>query len=211
MDHEKGSDYSCQECGSEAEVVIEEPATGKDATRVGAVVCEHCGSKEEIVLAEGGEETTRAVNLAIQREKEAYLFYRKAQERTGSERGRDMFAQLADFELNHYRKIIHLSHSLRRRGQWVPYSGQEELKPNRRIEELEHQRDTMKDDIEALTMAIKKEEEAEAFYREMAEKAGDPAGKEMFRRLAGEEEIHRKILDDQLYSLSNRGLWLWGD
>jgi len=85
------------------------------------------------------------------------------------------------------------------------------VKPSRRIEEPQGQKDTKEDDIAAITMAIKKEEEAGALYREMAEKTKDPTGREMFKKLVGEEEVHRRILNDQLYALSNQGIWLWGD
>ncbi len=122
-----------------------------------------------------------------------------------------MFNQLAAFEMNHYKKIAHLCHSLQRSGRWVPYSGQEKLKPSQRLGELEEKKNTKQDDIDALTMAIKKEEEAAALYREMAEKTEDPTGRDMFKKLTAEEEVHQKILNAQLYSLANQGIWLWGD
>ena len=212
MGQGKENDYGCQVCGSEADLILEGFDTVESVLKAGTLVCQHCGSEEHIVLTQKkGDETTKAVSLAVQREKEAYLFYTKAAQKTASERARDMFTQLADFELNHYKKMIHLSHSLQERGEWVPYSGQSEAKPRQRIEELEARKDTKDNDIDALNLAIKKEEEAGAFYREMVEKTEDSMGKNMFKKLAAEEELHRKILNDQLYALSNRGLWAWGD
>jgi rubrerythrin len=205
------SHYACQVCGTEADLIIEGFDTVKDVMKLGTMVCEKCGTKEEIALSNEAGGATRAVSLALERERDAYLFYKKAAHKTSSERGKDMFNQLAAFELNHYKKMVYLAHSLQKRGRWVPYSGEEDLKPNRRIEELQGQRHTMTDDIGALTLAIKKEEEAEALYRELAEGIEDATGKGMFKTLAGEEEVHRRLLNDQLYSLSNRGLWVWGE
>jgi rubrerythrin len=211
MNDERDIDYTCEACGSEADLIIEGFDTVKDVMKLGTVVCEHCSSKEEVVILEEADESLRAVSIALKREKEAHLFYTQAANRTSSEKGRDMFKQLAAFEMNHYRKMVDLCHSLQKNGRWVPYAGQEDLKPSSRIEEAQEKEEMMETDIDALTVAIKKEEEAEALYREMAEKAEDPLGREMFKKLAAEEEVHRRILSDQMYALSNRGIWLWGD
>ncbi len=203
--------YTCQVCGSEADLIIEGFDTVGDVVKLGTMVCAHCKSQEPIAIPEQTDELLKAVAIALKREKEAYLFYNKAAEKTSSDKGRDMFKQLADFEMNHYRKMVHLCHSLQRSGKWVRYPGQEEVKPSLRAEQLEGKKDTKQDDIDALTMAIKKEEEARALYQEMAEQASDPNGRDMFKKLASEEEVHRRLLNDQLYALSNRGLWVWGE
>ena len=67
------------------------------------------------------------------------------------------------------------------------------------------------DALEALRIAIGAEEKAIGGYQALANQAADANGKEMFTRLAAEEEMHRKVLDDQYYALTNQGLWLWGD
>ena len=211
MGREKGGEYACQVCGAEADLILEGFDTVQDVMKVGTMTCERCGSQDEIVLGDETDETLKAVSIAVQREKDAYLFYTQAAKKTLSERGKDMFTQLAAFELNHYKKMIHLYHSLEKSGTWVSYAGQRALKPSRPIEEIQGQKDTHENDIDALTKAIKKEEDAQALYTDMADKAQDPVGKEMMKKLAGEEEIHRRILNDQLYALSNRGLWVWAE
>jgi len=211
MEHEKGSEYVCQMCGAEADLILEGFDTVQDLMKVATMRCEHCGSQDEIVLGDETDETLKAVSVAVQREKDAYLFYTETAKKTSSERGKDMFAQLAAFELNHYKKMIHLYHSLNKSGSWVSYTGQKALKPSRPIAETQGEKETHQNDVEALTMAIKKEEDAQALYTDMADKARDPQGKEMMKKLAGEEEVHRRILNDQLYALSNRGLWVWAE
>ncbi len=65
--------------------------------------------------------------------------------------------------------------------------------------------------MDALKLAIREEKKAEAYYRSMAELTKDPRGKDMYKRLAGEEELHERLLNDQYYSLHNTGIWSWGD
>ncbi len=211
MSEQRDTGYTCEVCGGEAELVIEGFDTVKDVMKIGSMNCRHCSSAEDVALPEQPDDFLKAVSIALTREKEAHLFYQRAAQKTSSEKGKDMFNQLAAFEMNHYKKMVHLCHSLQRSGKWVPYSGQEELKPSPLIRELEGKKDTKQDDIDALNMAIKKEEEAGALYREMAEKTVDPTGRDMFKKFAAEEEVHQKILNDQLYALSNRGLWVWGE
>lgn len=66
-------------------------------------------------------------------------------------------------------------------------------------------------DMDALRMAIREEKKAQAYYRSMAELTKDPRGRDMYKRLADEEALHEKILNDQYYSLHNTGVWSWGD
>jgi rubrerythrin len=65
--------------------------------------------------------------------------------------------------------------------------------------------------MDALKIGIREEKKVEAYYRSMAELAKDPRGKDMYKRLAEEESLHEKILNDQYYSLHNTGVWSWGD
>jgi rubrerythrin len=62
-----------------------------------------------------------------------------------------------------------------------------------------------------LKIAVQEEKKAEAFYRSMAELTSDARGKDMYKRLANEEALHEKVLNDQYYSLHNTGIWSWGD
>jgi hypothetical protein len=90
-------------------------------------------------------------------------------------------------------------------------AGVGELRPEKRIESTAGSYDTRDNDIQALKTAISKESEAADFYRQMVEKTNDPDGKKMFETLVKEEEMHRQLLNDQYYSLQNRGEWVWGD
>ena len=65
--------------------------------------------------------------------------------------------------------------------------------------------------MDALKLGIRAEKKAGSYYRSMAELTKDPRGKDMYKRLASEEELHEKLLNDQYYSLHNTGIWSWGD
>ena len=63
-----------------------------------------------------------------------------------------------------------------------------------------------------LNRAIDAESSAYERYKRMARDTDDPAGKDMFVKLAQEELLHRRILSDEFYHLNNRGgVWSWGD
>jgi len=67
----------------------------------------------------------------------------------------------------------------------------------------------LKDTASILTKAIDNEKIAGERYRALAEETEDPRGKDMFRKLSHEEQIHERILEDEFYSLSNKGVWGW--
>ena len=152
-----------------------------------------------------------SLDRAIAAEKEAQAFYLSAAERTDDAAGAAMFRELAAFEAHHQEHLEALKSSLTDRDRWIQY-------PPRKLDKAptgeaggrravgDHA-----DALEALRLAIVAEEKAEAEYKNLANQADDTAGKQMFERLAEEEAMHRKVLDDQYYALSNKGLWMWGD
>ncbi len=201
--------FKCGACGGEVELFVEDsPDTGG---KVGRLVCKDCGATEEVSLDDVQDARLKAVKIAVDAEREAFLFYREAAEKSTNPRGKDMFRQLSAFEVEHYKKMIHLYLSLKRENKWIPYTGAGELKPEHAIETPKGGYETKESDIEALKKAIEKEAKAAEFYREMAKETEDPQGREMFKTLVKEEEMHRQLLNDQYYSLLNQGEWVWGD
>jgi rubrerythrin len=147
-------------------------------------------------------------------EKDAHNFYSRAAHKTQSPKGKDMFSQLADFEMNHFRHLKALFDSLKGEGRWIAYSGTTFSSKGRKkgvglhiTEEVTSQAN----DLEALSIAIKEEKKAQKYYLDMAQETTDPLGKDMFKKLAREEEMHERVLNDQFYSLHNNGVWAWGD
>ena len=152
-----------------------------------------------------------ALDRAIAGEKEARSFYLAAAARTDDPGGAAMFQELADFESHHQEHLEALKASLSKQGAWIQYpprnfSKTPAAEAQGRVSGGHHT-----DALEALRLAIAAEENAAAEYQKLAGQADDVQGKQMFERLAEEEALHRRVLDDQYYALTNRGVWLWGD
>lgn len=155
-----------------------------------------------------------AVKVAMEAENDAHNFYSRASQKTRNPKGRDMFSQLADFEKNHFLHLKELYDSIKEEGTWISYPGITFSAKAKKISTGLAPRGevgTQADDLDALSMAIKEERKAQNNYRKMAEETSDPLGKDMFKKLAREEELHERVLNDQYYSLNSNGVWTWGD
>ena len=165
-------------------------------------------------MAERNLNILDAVEIAMEAELKANKFYSDAVKTASNERGKDLLKQLANFELNHYHKLEELRHSLQKEGEFIEYKGTsfETFKssdPSKASGKIEQNRE---DVLQILSMAIDAETKAHERYRKMGDETTDPMGKEMFLKLADEETLHRRILSDEFYQLSNQGsVWIWGD
>jgi len=200
--------YTCQHCGAEADMTLEGFEGVEDVIkREKKLSCKTCG--QEVSWTE--REDLKAIRVAMEAEKDAYQDYSKAAKKTKNPKGRDMFQQLSEFEMNHYQRLKELLKSLQEKGEWILYSGTSIKKKTipLKVEKVKGQEQLT--DMDALKMAIKEERKAQAYYRSMAELTKDPRGRDMYKRLADEEALHERILNDQYYSLHNTGVWSWGD
>jgi len=201
--------YTCEHCGAEADMTLDGFENVEDVIkRKKKLICQHCGKE----VSWTNQEDLKAIRGAMEAEKNAYQAYARAAKMTKNPRGKEMFQQLSEFEVNHYTKLKDLLKSLQEKGEWILYAGTSLKKkkiplkvatPPKGQEQLT--------DMDALKIGIREEKKAEATYRSMAGLAKDPRGKDMYKRLAEEEALHEKILNDQYYSLHNTGVWSWGD
>jgi rubrerythrin len=200
--------YTCLHCGAEADMTLEGFEGVEDVIRrEKKLTCKTCG--QGVSWTE--REDIKAVKVAIEAEREAFQAYSKAAKKTKNPKGKDMFQQLSEFEMNHYQRLKGLLESLQEKGEWILYGGtsfRREAFPLR-VEKAKGQEQLT--DMDALRMAIREEKKAQSYYRSMAELTKDPRGRDMYNRLADEEVLHEKILNDQYYSLHNTGVWSWGD
>lgn len=157
--------------------------------------------------------TLDAIRTAMDAEMEAHTYYSQSAQKAASPKGKNMFSQLAAFELNHYNNLKALLDSLLQGKGWTVYQGTRFSDTSHAPEGKDAAREEdSKDDVLAiLSKAINDEKNAAAYYAKLAHETADPAGKAIFTKLAEEEKIHTKILNDQWYSLNNEGVWLWGD
>ena len=154
------------------------------------------------------------IKIAMDAEMKAHENYTQAARKSTNPKGRDMFSQLAAFELSHYNNLKVLFDSLTDGKGWTTYAGTQFSEIPEGIEgesssvEVSETKDGV---LSILSKAIEGEKKASEYYTKLAEETIDPAGKEMFKKLAEEEKLHTKILNDQWYSLNNQGIWVWGD
>ncbi len=157
----------------------------------------------------------QALRQAIRLEQDGYNFYTEAAERTADPRGREMFLSLADDEKLHLRIVQDQYEALSAGQGWVPFSEALELKPvdvDKSLfpperEALEKSIGSEASDAEALLFAIQKENESYELYRKAATETDDPAGKDMYQRLASYEHVHFDILMLNYEHLISTGSW----
>ena len=155
-----------------------------------------------------------AVKIAMDAEVEAHNNYTQSAQKSANAKGKDMFTQLAAFELSHYNNLKALLESLEKGKGWTSYAGTQFSEKPKFVKGKTSAagEEGAKDDIlSILSKAIEDEKKACDYYTKLAEKTVDPSGKAMFKKLAEEEKLHTKILSDQWYSLNNQGIWIWGD
>ncbi len=200
--------FACHHCGAEADMTLEGFESVADVIkREKKLPCKTCGKN----LPWTDREDIRAVQLAMEAEKNAYQAYSKAAKNTKNPKGRDMFQQLSEFEMNHFQKLKALLKSLQEKGEWILYEGTHLHKKKIPLKTKTPQGRDALTDLDALKIAVREEKKAQTYYRSMAELTRDPRGKDMYKRLAQEEALHETLLNDQYYSLHNTGIWSWGD
>ena len=199
---------ACQHCGAEADMTLEGFEKVEDVIRrEKKLACKRCGKE----LPWTKREDVKAIKVAMEAEKEAYQNYSKMAKKTKNPKGRDMFQQLFEFEMNHYQKLKNLLKSLQEKAEWILYEGTTLKKKTIPLKAEKPKGQEQLTDMDALKIAIREEKKAQSYYRSMVELTRDSRGKDMYKRLANEETLHEKVLNDQYYSLHNTGVWSWGD
>ena len=153
-----------------------------------------------------------ALDIAMEAELKAQAFYAQAAIEVQDRRGRDLLGRLAAFEQYHYQKLAELAASLRKDEGFIDY----EMQSMATFEPVVAAGETTgtvidetAEQVDILTRAIENEATAEERYAVLAESTTDTAGRAMFQSLATEERLHRRILEDEFFSLSNQGSWAW--
>ena len=152
-----------------------------------------------------------ALSIAIEAELKAQAFYVQAAAWVQDPRGRDLLGRLAAFEQHHYQKLTELVRSLQLGGQFIAYEPRtvDQFAPLVGGETAVAQPEGLKDEGSILGRAIDMEKIAGERYRVLANETTAPDGQAMFSQLANEERVHQRILEDEFFSLSNRGVWGW--
>jgi rubrerythrin len=149
-----------------------------------------------------------AVGLAKEAERKAEEFYMRAARRTLNPSGHRLFRQLAGFEHQHFERLAALARSLATQSAFTGHV--EAVQVGTATSEVGAIPDeSPKSAMDILAMALGIEEKARKRYTELAERTDDPAGREMFTRLAAEEHQHHRTLTNAVNSLDKYGVWDW--
>jgi rubrerythrin len=142
-----------------------------------------------------------ALKIAIERERGANKFYRRAAEMTQDPNGQSTFQWLAKQELRHLAKLRKQLKSVVEGDRWLewrraatPVEREEFPQPSEATGPIH----VGVGERDALRQAIEAEREANAFYKEAEDSTPDPHGKAMFKALAREEEGHLALLEEEL-------------
>jgi rubrerythrin len=145
---------------------------------------------------------------ALNSEVKAKEFYENAATKAQSQAGKNLFKELAEFEQNHYERIKKIIESLNQERKMNNYECGLDIPKIR--SEIEGEFEANKNEIiDVINLAIEAEKNAQERYKKIAQMIDDEKGKNIFNDFAREERNHQKILEDELYQLSNKGTIIW--
>jgi rubrerythrin len=145
---------------------------------------------------------------AMNAEAKARDFYTDAAQKAASAAGKNLFNELADFEQGHYDRLSKFIEA-RNKGMKIDEPRVQEVATK---SEVEGEFEPNKDEItKVLTIGIEAEKKAQEKYLQIAKMFTDDESKAIFNKMADEERNHQNILEDQFYSMSNKGKIIWGD
>lgn len=162
-----------------------------------------------------GDELIELIRSAVRLELDGRSFYRQASAATSHPSGKRMFLRLADEEQGHFVELGALLASLVGESEWQRIAAEEAASTEKSpvIAQLEtaisaRGHSTVADDTQALRVAMELERRALSFFEGLKEHASDPVQRTLIGKLEEEERFHYDLLQAQLDSLLNVGIWL---
>jgi rubrerythrin len=130
------------------------------------------------------------IDFAIEKEKEAVLFYEEAAEVQSSADSKKMFKEFADEERKHVRMLQNVGETdiSGYEFEWVP-----DMKRSDFLVDIPYEKNMAYKDM--LHLAIKREEKALALYNDLLKNADKPEHKSVFKMLCQEEASHKLKLE----------------
>ena len=167
-------------------------------------------------------EVLKAIETAIQIERDGLAFYSEAAKQTDDPNGKKMFQSLARDEAAHLKLFEDARQSLLERGNWLSPEEVAAISPKRldrppifpmgdEIKAIE----IPQRELTALQRGLQAEKDSITFYSQEVEKTDDPDGKAMYAYLIEQEEGHpfdfaqdrRTILQGEYDYLTRTGFW----
>jgi rubrerythrin len=159
-------------------------------------------------------EVLKAIETAIQIEKDGQAFYDEAARLVDDPHGKKMFRSLARDEAAHIKLFQDARQTLLQSGNWPTPEQVKAISPPRferppifpSVDEVEAV-DVPARDLAALQRGIRAEEDSIAFYTRQRAQADDPHAQAMYAYLIEQEEGHRTILQGEYDYMTQTGFW----
>lgn len=156
----------------------------------------------------------KAIETAVQIEKDGLAFYTEAAKQTSDPSGKKMFQSLARDEAGHLKLFETARESLLKEGHWPSPEQVAAISPKR----LAHPpifptgdgvktAEVPERELAALQRGIQAEKDSIAFYSQERDKTNDPDAKAMYAYLIEQEEGHHTILQGEYDYLNRTGFW----
>jgi rubrerythrin len=139
-----------------------------------------------------GSPTEEIINFAIDKEREAILFYEDLATKVKDPIMKDTVLSMADEERKHERLLRDLTP---KKIQFVRQPSQEDLRLSNYLVETTFSKDATYQEL--LIIAMKREEKSYALYSELERRASDEATRKVFTLLKGEELKHKARLEKE--------------
>ncbi len=159
-------------------------------------------------------EMVAIIHRGIYREKDAIRVYIGLAKAVKDPKAKNVLINLADDEVGHLNKLEkHLMGMLKGQPWLLPKAEEIEavaaVFTSSAYEDLDIGPEDIAqaDEAKILEIAVQREIIANKFYLDLAAKEKSPEAKEMFLSLAKEEELHMKILQAEIDSISQSGFW----
>jgi rubrerythrin len=159
-------------------------------------------------------EALKAIETAIQIEKDGQKFYNQAANQVDSPTGKRMFQTLARDEAAHVKLFEDTRQSLLNEGDWLTPEQVSASSPSRltrlpifpSVDEVKEMR-LPERELDALRRGIQAEKDSIIFYSRQMEQVDDPDARAMYAFLIEQEEGHRTILEGEYDFLTKSGHW----
>ena len=151
------------------------------------------------------------LKTAIEVEENGYKTFQRFAKETEDASGKKMFERLAKDEIEHReileKQLKHISEG----GSWqsihIPPSSVEKLIPAIRDKTKRTKGESGLGEVDALKTALDLERKAAQFFRDKAAEVSNTEAKALFNRLAEWEDAHFELIQSELDSINNTGLW----
>lgn len=148
-----------------------------------------------------------AIETAIKMETDAISFYGEAEKKTGHPFGKEMFRGFIKDETRHLKMLKDILEGLDIDFEFVRPRDTIKTVFTELKDDMMQRVKAMQDEMEAVSIGLKMEKEGFDFYKKAATDAPTTKERELFERLAEEENDHYSILNETYNFLDNTGHW----